>query len=202
MKYLSEFENKTSEELYHGLEANALHGEANGLEIVLDAEQFNHGFDFSNDAGFMITLHNHLDKPMLQFSSQLILPGTTTQINLQPTISETTKEAISAFSPEARHCYAEGEQDLTYLTFEKHYRYEMNNCLIDQGIRDIIWNCRCIPYFADYLPDYLQFIPMCFGEKLYCANVRMKSMGMRKRNSENNITMLETQENPDTVCNN
>ena len=138
---------------------------------------------------------------MIQFSEQLINTGTATQINLKPILSYTTDDAISTFTPNERNCYANGEANLTHLPYNLGFRYEMNNCLIDQRIRDIIWNCRCLPHFADYLPDYLQFIPMCFGEKLYCANSRMRSMGMRKSNSENNITMLEAQENPDKIGN-
>ena len=134
--------NKTTIEIYHGIVADTLNGEINGVDIVLDAEQFNYAYHHSNAAGFKIALHHHLDKPMIQFSSQLIWTGTETQINLKPIISETSKEAIADFSPEVRQCYAEGEQNLTYLTYEDAYRYEMNNCLIDQGIRDIIWNCR------------------------------------------------------------
>ena len=80
-------------------------------------------------------MHNHLDKPMIQFSSQLIYTGTETQINLKPIISNTTEYALSTLSIDDRDCYAEGEANLTYLTYSDGYRYEMNNCLVDQGIR-------------------------------------------------------------------
>ena len=73
--------------------------------------------------------------------------GTETQINLKPIITETSEDAIWKFSPEMRQCYTEGEKNLTYLPYKEAFRYEMNNCLIDQGIGDIIWNCRCIPRF-------------------------------------------------------
>ena len=41
---------KTPEEVYHGLKAKALNGESNGLEFVLDAEQFNYAYYDSNSA--------------------------------------------------------------------------------------------------------------------------------------------------------
>ena len=135
-------------EFYHNLKADALHGEANGVEILLDAEQFNYNLFHSDEAGFKIALHHHLDKPVFQFSSQLILPGMKTQINLKPTVSETTTEAISTFPTETRHCYIDGEKNLSYLTYDYGFRYEMNTCLIDQGIRKIIWNCKCVPSFG------------------------------------------------------
>ena len=81
---------------------------------------------------------------MIQFSEQLIQPGTATQINLKPILSYTTDDAISTFTPNERNCYANGEANLTYLPYNLGFRYEMNNCLIDQAIRDIEWNCRCI----------------------------------------------------------
>ena len=120
---------------YHGLKADALNGETNGVDIVLDAEQFNYAYHYSYAGGFKISMHNHLDKPMIQFSSQLIYPGSETQINLKPIISSTTINAINNFSPDNRNCYADGEANLTYLTYDHGYRYEMNNCLVDQGIR-------------------------------------------------------------------
>ena len=41
---------KTPEEVYHGIKAKALNGESNGLEFVLDAEQFNYAYYDSNSA--------------------------------------------------------------------------------------------------------------------------------------------------------
>ena len=146
--HLKPFDTRSLEEVYHGLKADALNGDTNGLDVLLDAEQFNYAYYTTYSAGFKISLHNHLDKPMIQFSSQLINTGTETQINLKPTLSYTTDDAISTFTPEERGCYADGEANLTYLPYYLGFRYEMNNCLIDQGIRDIIWNCRCIPNFG------------------------------------------------------
>ena len=85
----------------------------------------------------------------MQFSSQLISPGSETQINLKPEITYTTEDAISIFSPKKRGCYSDGEANLTHLHFADGYRYEMNNCLIDKGIGNVIWNCRCLPSFWD-----------------------------------------------------
>ena len=85
--------NKTNDELYHKLEADAKNGGKNGLEIIVDAEQFNHAqYSQTKGAGFLISLHHHLDKPMMKFSSKLIYTGTATMINLRPTISYTTNE--------------------------------------------------------------------------------------------------------------
>ena len=198
----------TPEEVYHGLKADALNGQSNGLEFVLDAEQFNYGYCDSNSAGFRISLHSHLDKPMIQFSSQLVHPGTETQINLKPTLSYTTDKAIKSFAPKERGCYAEGEANLTYLPHYLGFRYEMNNCLIDQGIRDIIWNCRCVPIFglggldpagkSVYQDDYHD-MPRCRGEKLHCANSRMKFMGMETPTTVDNIVVSEAKESLDKI---
>ena len=79
---------------------------------------------------------------MIQFSSDYINIGTETQINLKPTITFWSDETISYLTPKQRGCYADHEVNLTYLSHQFGYHYEMNNCLIDEGIRDIIWNCR------------------------------------------------------------
>ena len=200
----SEYENMSTYEIYHDLKADTLNGEANGLDVVIDAEQFNYAYHQSNAAGFKVSLHHHLDLPMMQFSSQLIFTGVETQINLKPTITNTTKEAIPFLSPKERQCYTEGEANLTYLKKEYGFRYELNNCIIDQGIRDIIWNCRCMPSFYGYGSDYLlylDYIPLCFGEKLLCANTRSKSMGIKMVVSENNVTVPEAMKNPNFIGN-
>ena len=192
--------NLTTEEIYHQLDADTLNGEIHGLDMILDAEQFNYAYYHSNAAGFKIALHHHLDKPMMQFSSQLINTGTETQVNLKPTISYTTEDAIATFSPNERGCYVESEVNLTYLTHETGFRYEMNNCLIDGGIRDIIWNCRCMPNFG-YYEEYLEFIPICTGQKLFCAKTWMKTLGMKNEKNESFATVQEARENPNMIGN-
>ena len=59
-------ESITTEEMYRDLKAVAVNGEKNGLEIVLDAEQYNYAESRSINvkaAGFKISLHHHQDKP-------------------------------------------------------------------------------------------------------------------------------------------
>ena len=204
---LKPFNMQSVEESYHGLKADALNGETNGLNFLLDAEQFNYAYYDSNSAGFKISLHSHLDKPMIQFSSQFIFVGTENQINLKPSLSYTTDNAISTFTPEERGCYADGEANLTYLPYWLGYHYEMNNCLIDQGIRDIVWNCRCIPSFGLSLDaagspmDEETYIPRCRGEKLHCANARKRSLGMEFIATENDIIVPEAMKSPNKIGN-
>ena len=166
---------------YHGLRADALNGEANGVDIVLDADQFNYAYHYSNAGGFKISMHNHLDKPMIQFSSQLIYPGQETQINLKPIISNTTIDAINNFSPEDRNCYADGEANLTYLKYNLAYRYEMNNCLVDRCITDIILNCQCLPQLLSShdLMSNMKTDSICSGQKLYCAQKIEETLGLQ-----------------------
>ena len=86
--------NQSIEDIFHNLEANAKNGEQNGLDFVLNSEQFNYAYFHAHGAGFKLSLHHHSDKPIIQFSSDLITPGTETQINLEPVIAYTTEEAI------------------------------------------------------------------------------------------------------------
>ena len=92
-----------------------------------------------------MSLLHHKDLAMMQFGSVLLHSGTETQMNIKPTVSYATKAAISKFTPEERDCYAEGEVNMTYLHYSDGFRYELNNCIINEGVRDIIWNCRCLP---------------------------------------------------------
>ena len=158
--------NGQTPDIYHEIKADALHGENNGLTLVLDAEEFNYGYGIGSAVGFRMNLHHHSDKPMFQFSSLLINTGLETHINLKPTISYTTKDAIEKFSPDQRQCYVDGEIQLNYLNRKFGYKYDMNNCLIDTAIQDIIWNCRCRPKFVLYkeITQYLKLIPFCTGK--------------------------------------
>ena len=106
-------------------------------------------------------------------NTYLVNPGTETQINLKPTISYTSDDLLSTFSPQERNCYVDREANLTYLPFEDGYRYEMDNCLIDEGIRDVIWNCRCWP--SIWRPsDFKKF--EAYRVLPYCAGGRTKNI--------------------------
>ena len=124
-------------------------------------------------------------------------------INLKPTISYTSNDAISTFSPKERGCYSDGEIDLNYLKEEFGFSYEMNNCLFDQGIRDIIWNCRCIPTFVQsyQVADYLPFLSFCTGQGLKCSIRRGKSLGKKKVALENDVIMPDALMNPNKIGN-
>ena len=69
------------------------------------------------------------------------------------------------------------------MPYDDGFKYELNNCLIDHALADIIFNCRCFPKF--YTPcvncdvyDLPNFVSTCTGLKLLCANARLKSLGM------------------------
>ena len=127
-----------------------------GMSFLLDAEQFNYGYQEEYGVGFKMALHDHRDKPMLKLSSELINVGTITQINVKPEITYTTKSAIEMFAPDERECYDTNEANLTYLEYDRGFRYSMDNCLIDRVIHEIIWTCQCLPSFL--APKYVQFL--------------------------------------------
>ena len=197
--------NKTIAELYHGLKADSKNGASNGFDLVLDVEQWNYAYYDADAAGFQISLHHHADKPMIQFLSQLINPGMKSLTNLKPSVNYTTDAAISRFYPEDRMCYNEGEVNLKYLTYVDGFRYNMNNCLIDQGMHDIIWNCRCLPRFyvgCDACENnYFDFLDYCTGKGLHCANARMESLGLGEISEENDVVVLEALKSPALIGN-
>ena len=59
---------------------------------------------FWTTVGFKFSLLSHKDLAMMQFGSTLLQSGTETQINIKPTVSYATKEAISTFAPKVRDC--------------------------------------------------------------------------------------------------
>ena len=204
--------NASDGDRYHRLKADAVNGEKHGLHILLNAEQFNYADPHSSSVGFKIALHNHLDKPIMQFSSDLLNPGSETQINLKPTLSKTTDDAISRFSPTNRDCYSDGEGQLTHFTREEGYRYEMNNCFVDKKIKEIVWNCRCRPVVwekctscgsDDVYYNAMETLPSCTGRGLYCANERMTFIGQdeEKMPKDSKIILPEAYESPTLIGN-
>ena len=130
--------------------------------------------------GLNIALHHHSDKPMIQFSSQLISTGLETHINVKPILSYTTKNAISMLTPKERNCYTNTEANLDYLPFSSGYRYDMNNCLLDDAIGNIIWHCDCFPsftsaMFSNPLPSEIREMK-CIRDKMDCAIAKMRNI--------------------------
>ena len=132
------------------------------------------------------------------------------QINLKPTISKTTDEAIKQFTPKIRHCYSGGEAKLTHLILGDGYRYELNNCVLDEKIKEIIWNCRCRPKIWENCVscepnneynNAIKKLPFCTGRKLYCANYRMRSLGFGKTENNNMTVMPDAMESPKKIGN-
>lgn len=140
--------NITMEEMYHDLQAPAKQGEEDGLEILFDIEKFNYGYIRGKGIGFTMSLSDHRSKPLMQFSSVHLGAGRENQIVVKPIITYTSQDALESMSPDERGCF-KNERRLEVLPRERGYRYEMDNCLIDQGILAIYWNCRCIPILAE-----------------------------------------------------
>lgn len=133
---------------YHKLHAPAKQGEEEGLEMLLDTEQFNYGY-IRDDQGIGLTmsLNDHRAISMMQFSSFHLGPGRENQIVIKPIITYTSEDALNSMTPDERGCYKH-DRKLEALSWDHGYHYEMDNCLIDQGILATYWNCRCIPLFT------------------------------------------------------
>ena len=157
-------------------------GYKNGMTILFDVEQFNSAYYNAKSSGLLLAIHDHRDKPIIESGLVQIHPGTFTQIALTPKVTFTSKDAINGFSPEDRNCYNTDETKLTYLTYAAGYHYSLENCFFDNAIRDIIWECRCIPSFhfrcigcEDIYPN--DQLGNCAGIGLNCARFILDSMG-------------------------
>ena len=166
------------QQLYRIISKSHLVFRNNTYRLLLDVEQFNYADYNKVPGGLNIALHHHSDKPMIQFSSQLISTGLETHINEKPILSYTTKNAISMLTPKERKCYTNTEANLNYLPFSSGYRYDMNNCLLDDAIGNIVWHCDCFPsftsaMFSNPLPSEIRKMK-CIRDKMDCAIAKMK----------------------------
>ena len=93
-------------------------------------------------------------------------------------------------NPEDRQCYYKFEKNLTYMPYERGYRYIMNNCLLHEAIVQIVWDCKCKPSFhnSDLFPPELKY---CTGKELNCLQSKLSSMAIGTKNqglnSDNNV---------------
>lgn len=193
--------NMSMGEMFHTLEAPANHGKENGVIALLDVEQFNYQYIKEDGIGLSLTIHDHRDKAMVQFSSQYIHTGMETQVCVTPTLTYTTDFAIKTLTPEQRGCYESHEIELAHLIEENGYRYALQNCLIDQGVESIHWNCRCDPAFGDGTGGAASFLDGCTGQNLKCANDILKIIGSQGYLKENVTKVPEAIDSPDIIGN-
>ena len=65
--------------------------------------------------GFKLSVHNHLDQPIMSIKEIDISVGSESQVAVATTLTTTTHDAQNRFNPEQRGCYFEGELFLKYL---------------------------------------------------------------------------------------
>ena len=171
------------------------------MSLLLDAEKFNYAYHRAGGSGFKIAIQDHRDKPIVEHTSLFVHTGSETQIAVSPSLTYTTEAAINAFDPVDRKCLQEFEANLTYFPYHEGYRYEMNNCLLHEAIKKIIWDCRCKPSFhVVEIPEYPNALPYCTGEKLVCLQSKLSNMAIGFEDS-NPIIMPESLESPNSIGN-
>ena len=100
--------------MYREVKADAFNGRQNGLKIILDAEQFNYADQNNDAAGFQIAMHHHQDKPMLQFSSQLLHTG----IRYRPKFFDQVGHQTTCASMGNKHFFTKACHRHTYQMYE------------------------------------------------------------------------------------
>ena len=68
--------------------------------------------------GFKLSVHHHLDQPIMSIKEIDISVGSESQVAVSTTLTTTTDIARSRFGPIQRGCYFEGELFLKYLPKE------------------------------------------------------------------------------------
>ena len=65
--------------------------------------------------GFKLSVHHHLDQPIMSIKEIDISVGSESQVAVATTLTTTTSDAKDRFDPTQRGCYFEGELFLKYL---------------------------------------------------------------------------------------
>lgn len=120
----------------------AQHGESNGLSMILNAEKFDNAPFDADGSGFKVAIHDHRDMPIMEHLGTYIPTGMVTQLAVFPSITYTSQDALDGLEPSKRNCYREFEANLTFFPHEYGFRYGMDNCLVNEVLVDVIWECR------------------------------------------------------------
>ncbi|CAB4060681.1 ASICN [Lepeophtheirus salmonis] len=149
-------------------------GKANGLTVFLDAETFDYTYHLKAGEGFKVSVHHHLDQPIMSIKEIDISVGTESQVAVATTLTTTTDEAKNRFYPEERGCYFEGELYLQYLP-KNFYRYEMSNCLFEAAYEEVLKRCNCTPSF--HQTGIKEYPKICSGMSLKCMIKILRAIG-------------------------
>lgn len=89
---------------------------------------------------------------------------------MRPMLSYNTPEALKALTPKERQCYQDHEVDLKHVSKERGYQYDMNNCLFNFALEQILKTCKCRPIFQ---PNggrgaNTTKVPYCTGKSIVC----------------------------------
>ena len=172
-------------EHWHMQPKGALNGQLGGIKLLLDVESFDFSYSGKESYGFRVVFSDVRDNPMVRQDAYLISPGWNfifvvlyestqflfyyviiilgqyTLVSLEPSIINTSENAMYRFIPEKRGCYTDKEFQLKTLKWEDGYRYSMNNCLYSSLLEKIFSNCSCIPAFIAQLINSTVDKPPC-----------------------------------------
>ena len=107
----------------------------------------------------------------------LVSPGSETRIAMRPMLSYNTADSLANLSPEERQCYQDHEVDLKYVSRDKGYHYDMNNCLFNFALDRILTVCKCRPIFLPSTGTTAAEVPYCTGKSIVCMYDLMADIG-------------------------
>ncbi len=85
------------------------------------------------------------------FTDQLELLNFQSNIVVAPSLYYTSESAISRLKPADRQCFEDREVNLTYLSWDLGFHYDLSNCLLNMAINRAFEECNCTPFYATSL---------------------------------------------------
>ncbi len=101
--------------VFRGVKKFARNGINNGLQLLLDAENYDYASPIKSKAGFMFTVLHQLDIAILKQTGSIAMPGQSVQVAITPTLTDTIPSAKIRFNPIDRQCYFDNEINLEHL---------------------------------------------------------------------------------------
>jgi len=169
------------------LRRGSKNGIENGLMLLMDVESFENAQYPSKAEGLIVALSGDLERPLVGQSGTFVEAGSANLISVQVFGTNTTEDAVDAFSPDTegtsatgtRTCYADKDNfQPKYFNQDNYYQYSMSNCLYSAMVTSIEKQCNCTPVFNSGLTTMEG--AWCLEGELTCVENRTKHWGSKK----------------------
>ena len=148
----------------HTLKPFVKNGIKNGIDLLLDAEVYDHIFLYHKSIGFQLGINHPFDVSLASSSGCFVQPGKQVLVAVKASVIETSKKIRQRFDYNGTKCHFDDEVELDHFPRET-FRYSMNNCMLESFVQKVEELCNCSHLVAETKP-----LKGCTGDGMTCID--------------------------------